>query len=331
MGNVILLISENDDMVLKNLLSKEYETIVLTNDIDLVKKIQDIKPNIILLDISFNGYDIVKEIKKQFINTPLLLICNNNNDVLLYNSCVVDGIIEKPFNEKTLYSTIKSLIRIKSLEKENKDLLGFRNAFILGMAKMSEIHDITSGEHINRIKLFTTILINKIKELYPSLLNDKLASQIILYSPLHDVGKVGIPDVILNKTGTLTFEEFELMKKHTIYGAELLKNSQFNILEDNNNLQVAIEIAAAHHEKFDGTGYPHRLKGENIPLSARIIAIVDIYDALRSLRPYKEALTHQKAVEIILEGDGRTSPEHFDPLILEAFRQVQEEFEKQYK
>jgi len=142
---------------------------------------------------------------------------------------------------------------------------------------------------------------------------------------LHDIGKVAISDEILLKPGRLTTEEFEVMKQHPVFGAKVLHNTE-GYAGENPLLHLAADIAEYHHEKWDGSGYPHGLKGEDIPLGARIMALADVYDALRSKRPYKEALSHEATVEIILHGDHITRPEHFDPLVLSCCARIHEQF-----
>ncbi len=143
---------------------------------------------------------------------------------------------------------------------------------------------------------------------------------------MHDVGKIGIPDALLLKNGPLAGQEVAMMKQHTIIGATLLRTNH-----KNKTLEMASEIALSHHERWDGSGYPHGLAGETIPLSARITTIADQYDALRSLRPYRKGFSHEETVSIMLKGDGRTMPGHFDPELLEAFRKIENDFYAVYE
>jgi putative two-component system response regulator len=152
-------------------------------------------------------------------------------------------------------------------------------------------------------------------------LTDEIITQIVYAAPLHDVGKMAIPDAILSKPGKLTPEEFEIMKTHVVLGAETIKKATEE-LGFPSFLDMGLELCLTHHEKWNGTGYPYKIAGENIALSGRILAIADVYDALTSVRPYKEPFTHEKSVQIIEEGRGT----HFDPELVDSFLVIHQDF-----
>jgi putative two-component system response regulator len=181
-----------------------------------------------------------------------------------------------------------------------------------------------------RIKCLTNIIAKKISAWYPEFVSKEMAEIITTYSPLHDIGKVSVPDSVLKKSGKLTAEEFDQMKSHAKSGGDLLRQISELLPNERNQLQIAIEIAESHHERFDGTGYPGKLSGENIPISARIVSVADVYDALRSPRSYKPGFTHEEAMDIILKGDGRTEPTHFDPIVLRAFKEINQDLREAY-
>ncbi|MGC8956032.1 MAG: HD-GYP domain-containing protein [Fervidobacterium sp.] len=202
----------------------------------------------------------------------------------------------------------------KELEELSKKLENSYLYFARQLATIAEKYDEDTGDHIDRVGELSAFLGQKI-----GLLPD-IVEKLRIFAPLHDIGKILIPKEILNKQGRLSEEEFEEMKKHTIYGANILGDSEYFLLARN--------IALYHHEKYDGNGYPYGLSGEEIPIEARIVALVDVYDALRSKRPYKDGLSHEEAVEIITKGDDRTRPEHFDPKLLEIFVENSEQIKK---
>ncbi|MFQ5647591.1 MAG: HD-GYP domain-containing protein, partial [bacterium] len=194
---------------------------------------------------------------------------------------------------------------------------------ILSLAKLAESRDTDTGAHLKRIKAYTGILASTLLDQgkFKHHLNKKYIKDLVQSSPLHDIGKVGIPDNILLKEGPLTAEEREKINTHTNIGGNALKEAHEQIGGES-FLSLAQEIAYSHHEKFDGTGYPKGIKGEDIPLSARIVSIVDVYDALRSRRPYKKALTHEQTLKIMRnEMKGA-----FDPVILETMVNMKEQF-----
>jgi len=190
---------------------------------------------------------------------------------------------------------------------------------ITSLLHAAENHDDETGEHVKRISHYT-------KELAATMGMDKQFCDLIFHaSSMHDIGKIGIPDRVLLKPGALNKEEWEIMKTHTTIGGNILKDGFSPYLK------MGLEIALRHHERWDGTGYPNGVKGENIPISARIMQIADVYDALRSKRPYKPAFEHSKAVSIICDGDERTSPSHFDPKVLSAFVICSDQLNKIYE
>ena len=179
------------------------------------------------------------------------------------------------------------------------------------MLEMVDGYDENTGNHIERVGILSEFIATKLG------LSIDLCNKIRKYSPLHDIGKISIPQSILLKPGKLDDSEWELMKKHTVSGA--------NIIGENSIFTVARNIALYHHEKYDGTGYPYGLKGDEIPIEATIVTIVDVYDALRSARPYKEAFSHEKTVFIIENGDSKVSPSNFSPYVMEVFKRYKDE------
>lgn len=184
------------------------------------------------------------------------------------------------------------------------------------LARAAEANDDVTGKHIKRVNYFSKIIAEELG------FSSDYAKKIFNAAQMHDVGKIYVDKNILLKPGKLTEEEFEQIKLHTVYGEKIIGDSE--------HLKLSAEIARSHHEKYDGSGYPDHKKQEEIPLSARIVALADIYDALRSERPYKKGFSHEEAFKIITVGDGRVEPKHFDPKVLEAFKKINNEFNRIY-
>jgi putative two-component system response regulator len=195
---------------------------------------------------------------------------------------------------------------------------------VLAMASLAETRDNETGNHLRRTQHYVRRLAEQLRARgqHVELLTDRHIDLLFKSAPLHDIGKVGIPDSILLKPGPLTAEEFEVMKTHTTLGLEAIEHAEQALGHEVPFLRFAKEIALSHQEKWDGSGYPEGLRGAAIPLSARLMAVADVYDALISRRVYKPAFTHEQAVQMIQAGRGR----HFDPEITDAFLDVQEEF-----
>lgn len=202
------------------------------------------------------------------------------------------------------------------LQEKSRQIEKMQSDLIYILADLVESRDKYTGDHIKKTASYVELMLELLKEdkIYPELVNDEYIHDVINCAPLHDVGKIKVPDAILNKPARLTDEEFEEMKKHTIAGRRIVESAK-QLSGDSSYLDEALNMAAYHHEKWDGSGYPEGLKGEDIPLSARIMAIADVFDALLSKRSYKEGFSFEKAMSIIEEGKGT----HFDPVLTEVF------------
>jgi len=213
---------------------------------------------------------------------------------------------------------LKSLCsQIMVMKVFKKNILEIEESFVYTMdalARAAESKDEITGDHIKRVNSYSALIASELG------LDNEFIKNISIAAQMHDVGKISISEKILNKPGKLTDKEFLEMQNHTVYGKMIIGRSK--------NLSMAAEIANYHHEKYDGSGYPEGLVGEKIPLSARIVALGDVYDALRSSRSYKEGYSHKRAYDIIVNGDGRVEPYHFDPEVLKVFIRKNKEFEK---
>ena len=223
----------------------------------------------------------------------------------------------------------------KNIFLENKDLkrsqeiIAIQDVTIIAMCSLAETRDSETGNHIRRTQNFVKMLAEKLKSnpRFKSFLTEENIDLLYKSAPLHDIGKVGVPDHILLKPGRLTKEEFDVIEKHTTYGRDAIMAAEQRLVSKNSFLTFAREIAYSHQEKWDGSGYPEGISGDDIPISARLMAVADVYDALITSRIYKPAFLHEESVEIIKNGYAT----HFDPDVVDAFIEIEMEMYKMAK
>ncbi len=352
-----ILIIDDDvsvGMVLEEVLKdNDYPTVRFLSDSREARNVyQEFHPDLVVLDLKmphFDGFQVMEQFKGLLQDSfiPILVLTGEPDESLCLRALNfgASDFLNKPYNASEVIARIHNLLKMRQLQStlENKnDFLKdkveertaqLRHAIqeleqmhgqvkqayietIYRLTRATEYKDEETADHVKRLSLYSAVLGKAIG------MNDAAVETLLYASPMHDIGKIGIPDKILFKRSALDEEEWKIMKTHPLIGYEILKDSKVPILK------LGAIIALNHHERWDGSGYPKGLKGEEIPLEARILALVDVYDALRSKRHYKESFSHEKTCQIILEGDGRVMPGHFDPKLLEIFRQIHPQFEK---
>ncbi|MDR1609065.1 MAG: response regulator [Deltaproteobacteria bacterium] len=316
-----------------------YQVVQANDGQDCLAKVKANPPDLILLDIIMpgtNGFEVVQELKavEQFSLIPIVMVTalGDVNDRVKALEVGADDFLTKPVDRMELRARVRSLLKVKAyndhmvnyrqeletevarrtleIQEANKKLAvaheklrGASLETIFRLSRAAEFKDEDTGAHIISMSRISARLAERLS------LSPTTVESILYASPMHDIGKIGIPDRILLKNGPLNEEEWPIMRLHTVYGGKILENSDIGFL------RLGEVIALTHHEKFDGTGYPLGLKGKKIPLAGRIVAVADVFDALMSRRPYKKAFTVDQTVEIIKEGRGR----HFDYDVVDAF------------
>jgi putative two-component system response regulator len=348
----IMLVDDNitNLTIGRNILLNQYDVFTLQSGEKLFKMLEKVFPDLILLDVEMpemNGYEVIKRLKGGEKTRPIpvvFLTAKNDSGSELegLNLGAVDY-ISKPFSPSLLIKRIELHLLVEDQKRELRDyadnleemvkaktktVVELQNAILQTVAEMVEYRDDVTGSHVDRTQQYLQILTDAMLErrLYPEkerILRDKFFVQ---SAQLHDVGKIAIQDNILKKPARLTDEEFEKMKAHTSYGVLVIEKIGRGASEQS-FLDHAKIFAKTHHEKWDGSGYPEGLRGANIPLHGRLMAIADVYDALVSSRPYKPAFSHQEAVDIIAAGRGT----QFDPELTDLFLSVADRFEETAK
>lgn len=302
-------------------------------------------PDLILLDINMpemGGYEVCARLKAEARtrDIPVIFLSALTEVEDKVKAFTVGGVdyITKPFQFEEVHARITTHLMLhqlrQALRRQNEDLAALvqaqvqeismsQMAMIFALAKLAESRDDDTGTHLNRVQEFCRLLSEYLHDNTPygAIIDADFINDVYHASPLHDIGKVGIADAILLKPGPLNASEFEVMKTHTLIGARTLEADRDHYPR-NTFIHMGISIARSHHERWNGTGYPDGLRGEGIPLPARIVCVADVYDALRSRRCYKDAFTHEESRRIMLEGRGT----QFDPDVLDAFLALEETF-----
>ena len=329
--------SEMNRVILNEMLKDEYRVLEADNGraaLDMVDRYGD-ELSLVLLDIvmpGMNGFEVLGELSRRSAadSLPVIMISSEDSDdvVLRAYELGASDYINRPFNARVVHRRVSNTIRLYAKQRRLTSLLSqqynerVKNSRMLIdiMAGVMELRNGESGLHVTHIEKLTELLLGCLvhrSDQFP--LDNEQRSTIAMASALHDIGKMSIDDAILNKPGRLTSEEFEIMKTHTTLGADML----FELGHQhagNSLLEYAYQIARWHHERWDGKGYPDGLKGDEIPIAAQVVSVADVYDALTSVRVYKDAIPHQEAIQMIL--DGKCG--QFNPLLLDCLLEVQD-------
>jgi len=331
----------------RNTLASKYDVATVPSGEKLFMLLKKVTPSLILLDVEMpgmDGYEVMKELKskEKTAHIPVIFLTSKidpESEIKGLGLGAVDY-ITKPFSRELLMKRIdlhiifekqrKELLKYNltlesEVDKKTKTVVELQNAILKTVAELVECRDNVTGGHIERTQHYLRLLVDYMIDhgVYAEELLSWDIELFIMSSQLHDVGKISIKDEILMKPGKLNEDEFDTMKMHTVYGVEIIRRIEESATEKEFLLFAEI-MAGSHHEKWNGKGYPYGLKGNDIPLQGRLMAIADVYDALTDERPYKKAFTHEKSIGIIKEERG----EHFDPQIADVFLMYEKEFER---
>ncbi|GHV09030.1 two-component system response regulator [Clostridia bacterium] len=321
-------------------LSGTYKTLQITSAARMFALLEKIEPDLILLDIDMpetTGFEAMEQLQNspKFKAIPVIFLTAANDEATEVRGFELGAVdfISKPFSKPILLKRLETHIGIDAIvkqrtaevERHRADNERLKNGIITVLAEVVEERDNVTGGHIYRTQKYLEILLHAVKErgVYAQQTANLDLPLMLPSAQMHDIGKIVVSDLILNKAGKLTDEEYEIIKTHSAEGERIIDRVAQEVGENNDEfLAYARSFAGTHHEKWNGKGYPSGLSGEDIPLSGRAMAIVDVYDALTSERPYKKAFTHEEAVEIIKNDSGTA----FDPKLVEVFLEVSEDF-----
>jgi putative two-component system response regulator len=332
--------------LLANLLRDRYQIRVANHGQKALDLAFSAPPDLILLDVmmpEIDGYEVIRRLKNdpRTAHIPVIFLTARTSveDEEHGLSLGAVDFIHKPISPPIVQARIQTQLQLKSwhdfLQSQNKwlqqqveerlqEITKLQDASIWVMVSLAEFRDECTGNHIRRTQEYVRALADELarQPRYALSLSQEYIDLIVKTAPLHDIGKIAIPDQILLKPEKLTVDEFEIMKTHSRRGDEMLARAARLLGEEGAYFEVARQIARCHHEKWDGSGYPDKLAGDAIPLPARLMAVADVYDALTTQRPYKKAMSHAQAIDILEQG----SNTHFDPEVIAAFRRIQDRF-----
>jgi len=305
-------------------LEDHYRVMTMPSAHKMFALLEKLTPDLILLDIEMPGMDGFEALKKlkaetKWVEIPVMFLTGRNDSDVEARGLEMGAVdfVTKPFSALVLLNRIQTHLDIDNIIRvRTNQLHRLQNSIVAVLADMVENRDKGTGGHIERTSIYMKILINEMKkhELYANEITSWDVEKIISSARMHDLGKISISDIIVNKPGKLTEDEFDVMKKHAEEGERII-DEIISRTGEGDFLRNAKLFAGSHHERWDGKGYPRGLKGEMIPLQGRIMAIVDVYDALVSERPYKKAFPEEEAIDIIMKNSGT----HFDPQIVKIF------------
>ncbi|MET0323316.1 MAG: HD domain-containing phosphohydrolase [Duganella sp.] len=343
---IVLIVDEaSDNLILMNgLLQDRYEVRLANSGRAALMVMEHIpRPDLVVLDAALpdiDGYTVCQQLKStpDTADIPLIFLQSEPDEARAICEGAVD-IIPKPFVAEVLRARVDTHLQLRhsrELLKQQRNLLEhvveevtaelsqMLDAMIWALASLAETREYETANHLRRVQHYVVALARQLQghDRFAEELSDANIKSLYKAAPLHDIGKVSIPDAILLKPGPLTPAEFSVMKMHTVYGRDAIVNVENHLGYTNTFLRYAREITYSHQEKYDGTGYPEGLKGAAIPMAARLMAVADVYDALISKRVYKPAFTHETAMEMIRQSSG----EHFDPDVVDAMLAAEEEF-----
>lgn len=346
----LMIVDDNriDLAMLEAILSSQgYEVIAYERGEDALEAAVQNPPDLILLDIlmpDMDGFEVCRRLKADWLlwKIPVIFISaleDSENKVRAFTEGGTDY-VTKPLQRQEVLARVRTQITMSRMQEELqernlrledlvqakvRELEDAQMAMLTAISNLAELRDEETGQHIECTRVFCRMLAQKLQQnpRYAQEISDSFVINIYYAAPLHDIGKIGVSDTILLKPGQLTPEEFETMKAHCAIGASTLERARERY-PNNAFINMGISITRSHHEKWDGSGYPDGLAGEEIPLCARIMALADVYDSLRSKSPYKEPFSREESYWIILSGAGK----HFDPGIVEAFEALEPQFDE---